>query len=775
MSPAEANQEETVPAPDFSSLTKFTLKRAEIVDNSSGCMSAENPSDLEISSVPSPFEINDCASIMRTLKFKQRPWIVYDPSSIERESDIKHCDMSLSPKVCLPKGVTRGCPDCSGCQKVSARWDPAGACSYTLKDAIVFHPNEEEFKDAFKYIDSIRQQVEPFGLCRIVPPSSWKQPSFFEEDDIWQKYKISTRVQRPHELQYDSSYRKAPTDNDNEAKRRKLDCEYGDACAANFGTDECYGSGSFQIEYGPEFSLIAFKRYADDFQQCYFSGNNEVLNDDGSQPMHHEQRDPTEQHIEGEFWRIVEKPTEEIEVLYGSNIIQGPLSSSKSGQASDSIKGVSLNLDLNRLYKFPGSMLSFETLDSSNILAPQLHVGMCFSCLPWALEEHHLYKLQYLHFGAPRIWYGIPGSESHNFEAIAKKHLPWSDDKQADLLHTPGRQLSPATIKAEGVPVYRCIQRPGEFVLFLPGAYHSGFDCGFNCAVSSVLAPLDWLPHGQVSLELYREKNRKTYISYDKVLLRASNEAVKAQWEYLLRGKKTSNILMWKEASGKDKILAKSLRARIRSELRSRDYLSSASQSRKMDKSFNGDGQKLECCICRYDLYLSAVTCPCDRNRFSCLIHAKHFCSCAWTGKIFFFRYEINELKILADAVEGKLSAVRTWIKENLGLMLRLEKPNHNQNIQLDPSTAAIKDNITSKIGKASGSKLLSETKKTLGMNLDDFKHKAGTISSKYTTDDDTSSSSSDIDIDEYITHLEMSLKRGATPASSNGVSMGIE
>ena len=93
-----------------------------------------------------------------------------------------------------------------------------------------------------------------------------------------------------------------------------MDCEYGDACAANFGTDECYGSGSFQIEYGPEFSLIAFKRYADDFQQCYFSGNNEVLNDDGSQPMHHEQRDPTEQHIEGEFWRIVEKPTEEIEV-----------------------------------------------------------------------------------------------------------------------------------------------------------------------------------------------------------------------------------------------------------------------------------------------------------------------------------------------------------------------------------------------------------------------------------------------------------------------------
>lgn len=54
-----------------------------------------------------------------------------------------------------------------------------------------------------------------------------------------------------------------------------------------------------------------------------------------------------------------------------------------------------------------------------------------------ALEEHHLYKLQYLHFGAPRIWYGTPGSESLNFEAIAKKHLPWSDNEHADLLLTP--------------------------------------------------------------------------------------------------------------------------------------------------------------------------------------------------------------------------------------------------------------------------------------------------------------------------------------------------
>lgn len=78
--------------------------------------------------------------------------------------------------------------------------------------------------------------------------------------------------------------------------------------------------------------------------------------------------------------------------------------------------------------------------------------------------------------------------------------------------------------------------------------------------MSAVFGPLNWLPHGQIAIELYRESRRKTSISHDKVLLRAADEAVKAQWESLLRGKKTPKVLTWKEASGKDGVLAKTLR-----------------------------------------------------------------------------------------------------------------------------------------------------------------------------------------------------------------------
>lgn len=88
-----------------------------------------------------------------------------------------------------------------------------------------------------------------------------------------------------------------------------------------------------------------------------------------------------------------------------------------------------------------------------------------------------------------------------------------------------------------------------------------------------------------------------------------------------------------------------------------------------MDKNFD-DTSKRECNICLYDLHLSAAFCPCSPDIYSCLNHVKQLCSCAWTEKIFLFRYEISELNVLLEAVEGKLSAVYRWAKDDLKLYL---------------------------------------------------------------------------------------------------------
>jgi hypothetical protein len=51
------------------------------------------------------------------------------------------------------------------------------------------------------------------------------------------------------------------------------------------------------------------------------------------------------------------------------------------------------------------------------------------------VEDHHFYSLNYLHWGAPKVWYGVAGRAAHQVEAVMKKHLPELFEEQPDLLH----------------------------------------------------------------------------------------------------------------------------------------------------------------------------------------------------------------------------------------------------------------------------------------------------------------------------------------------------
>uniref|UniRef100_A0A0A9E2U1 Zinc finger C5HC2-type domain-containing protein n=1 Tax=Arundo donax TaxID=35708 RepID=A0A0A9E2U1_ARUDO len=103
-------------------------------------------------------------------------------------------------------------------------------------------------------------------------------------------------------------------------------------------------------------------------------------------------------------------------------------------------------------------------------------------------------------------------------------------------------------------------------------------------------------------------------------------------------------------------------------ELTQRQNICSPSQSRKMDAEF--DSTDRECALCYYDLHISASGCPCSPEKYTCLVHAKQLCSCDWVKRFFLFRYDVNELNILADALGGKLSAIHRWGVSDLGLSL---------------------------------------------------------------------------------------------------------
>jgi hypothetical protein len=48
--------------------------------------------------------------------------------------------------------------------------------------------------------------------------------------------------------------------------------------------------------------------------------------------------------------------------------------------------------------------------------------------------------------------------------------------------------LRPDVLRAYGIPVCRLVQRPGDMVITAPGAFHWGFNTGFNVAEATNLA-----------------------------------------------------------------------------------------------------------------------------------------------------------------------------------------------------------------------------------------------------------------------------------------------
>lgn len=71
----------------------------------------------------------------------------------------------------------------------------------------------------------------------------------------------------------------------------------------------------------------------------------------------------------------------------------------------------------------------------------QYLIIIIFSFYKQHVEDHHLYSMNYMHFGAPKMWYGVPGKDAIKLEAAMRKHLPDLFAEQPDLLHKLVRNI----------------------------------------------------------------------------------------------------------------------------------------------------------------------------------------------------------------------------------------------------------------------------------------------------------------------------------------------
>lgn len=645
------NAEENLSVPPgFVSLTSLTFKK--IVASEDAAVEGEHDSGLVSNSDIERFK----ASLV------QRPWISHGQfESVRHQDNAEQLGDYMRDPVgaCLRKGVIRGCANCQECVKVTARWHPEESCLPVLDDALILRPTEEEFKEPMKYIAKIRPRAESYGICRIVPPPSWRPPLLLKNKEIWEASKFSTHVQKVDDLRNLFLKKRSRLHETIELPKdaANVELESCNECVGDSEEAKAVGLVS-ESERGPAFTLKSFNKYADDFKAQFFCETEKVIATDQNQSK------PLIARIESEYWRIVDNPSEEIEVLFGTDLANQTLPSGFPVVASPAkdmdkyAEYVESGWNVNNTPNLYDSFLRFGCYNSSTISVPQMFIGMCFASQCWRNEDHHLYSLSYMHMGSPKVWYCIPGKYCFKFMELVKKRFPQLS-KHPKLLHELVPQLSPSMLISEGIPVYRCLQNPLEFVVTFPGAYHSEFSCGFNCSETVCFAPMDWLPHGQNIIEVYAGYCFKTSLSHDKLLLGAAIEAVAALWDYFAKKRCSSITGFWRSVSGKNGILTRLLKLRVKNEGLRRKHLCTMSMSRA---KFDVATQR-ECSICLYDLYLSAVTCSCSPSRYSCLRHIRQLCSCAWSAKQFFIRYEMTELNLLVEALEGNLKALHSWAK----------------------------------------------------------------------------------------------------------------
>ena len=89
----------------------------------------------------------------------------------------------------------------------------------------------------------------------------------------------------------------------------------------------------------------------------------------------------------------------------------------------------------------------------TGMIIPWMYVGMCFSAFCWHNEDHWTYSINYLHWGEPKVWYGIPGDKAESFEKAMRNLVPDLFKSSPDLLHQLVTTCNPNLLTKLGVPV----------------------------------------------------------------------------------------------------------------------------------------------------------------------------------------------------------------------------------------------------------------------------------------------------------------------------------
>ncbi|CAH1453474.1 unnamed protein product [Lactuca virosa] len=468
-----------------------------------------------------------------------------------------------------------------------------------IPECPVYFPTKEEFEDPLVYLQKISPEASRFGICKIVSPLSASVPAGIVLMREKSGFKFTTRVQ-PLRL-------------------------------AEWNTED---KVTFFMS-GRNYTFRDYEKMANKvFARRYYSA--------GCLPA---------TYVEKEFWHeIACGKTESVE--YACDVDGSAFSSSPTDQLANS------NWNLKKVSRLSRSILRLLETTIPGVTEPMLYIGMLFSMFAWHVEDHYLYSMNYHHCGAAKTWYGVPGHAALDFEKVVRENVYTHDilstdgeDGAFDVLLGKTTLFPPTILSDHSVPVYKAVQKPGEFVVTFPRAYHAGFSHGFNCSEAVNFAIGDWFLLGSIASHRYALLNRTPLLPHEELLCKES---------MILHSTPESESESKPESeSSTDMISHQNIKAAFVNLIRFQHQIR---WNLTRSKHFNGDSihshGTILCSICKRDCYIAYINCNCYLHPV-CLRHELDMlglpCGDGFTVSV---RGDILELESVARRFEEEKDVV---------------------------------------------------------------------------------------------------------------------
>jgi hypothetical protein len=462
---------------------------------------------------------------------------------------------------------------------LNGKADKFGTSEFSWIDDIpncpVYYPTKAEFEDPSAYLQTIAPNASKYGICKIVSPLVASVPAGVVLMKEKLGFKFTTRVQP---LRF-----------------------------ANWDTEDkitfCMSGRNYSFR---EYERMANKAFAHKFSTA------------ANLPS---------KFVEEEFWReITSGKTSTVE--YACDIEGSAFSESPSDPLGTS------KWNLKDLARHPDSILRLLETPIPGVTDPMLYIGMLFSMFAWHVEDHYLYSLNYHHCGAPKTWYGVPGYAAHDFENVVREHvydqellLDEAEGAVYDFLIGKTTMFPPNTLSKHGVPVFKAVQKPGEFVITFPRSYHAGFSHGFNCGEAVNFAIIDWFPFGAAACKRYEFLNRMALLPHEELLCKET--MILARTRFSEEGRNSSLSV---EPAGQ--ICLKVAFVKL---IRFQHQVIWSLKKLGAQTSISlGHMSTSRCCLCKCLCYVASIICQCNTQPM-CLNHAREIreCNCGSIRTVF--------------------------------------------------------------------------------------------------------------------------------------------